>query len=307
VSSFVPSFEAIEVPAELAASHARFRGDEGRAWIAGLPALASSYLERWELRLDGPLKHGMVALVLPVLRPDGTRAVLKLQHVDFEHVGEGTALRAWGGAGAVLVHAEGEEALLLERLEDRPLTTMPSADEACGVIASLLARLHAVKAPAGIRPLSEIVSGMLADVPKTLAGMALEPERDALRYWASALEEVSADPGDRLLHWDLHYDNVLAGSREPWLAIDPKPLSGDPGFDLLPALHNRWEEVVASGDVGRAVRRRFDIMTEILRLERDRAVAWTLGRLLQNSIWEIAEGPDRLDATQLAVAGSLTG
>ena len=154
---------------------------------------------------------------------------------------------------------------------------------------------------------------MLADVPSTLEGMSSPAERDALRYWASALAEVSAEfpggvsggPGDRLLHWDLHYDNVLAGSREPWLAIDPKPLVGDPGFDLLPALHNRWDEVVASGDIGRAVRRRFDIMVEVLGLPRDRAVAWTLGRVLQNSIWEIREGPDRLDPVQLAVADAI--
>jgi len=140
--------------------------------------------------------------------------------------------------------------------------------------------------------------------------MASSTERDALRYWASALEEVSVGGvgnGDRLLHWDLHYDNVLAGSREPWLAIDPKPLVGDPGFDLLPALHNRWDEIVSSGDTGRAVRRRFDIMVEILGLPWDRAVAWTLARVLQNSIWEIAAGPDRLDPIQLAVAQALTG
>lgn len=296
----------IEVPPKLAEFHARFRGDEGRAWIAGLPALASSYLERWDLRVDGPARHGMVALVLPVMRADGSPAVLKLQHVDFEHLGEGSALRAWGGDGAVLVHDEGDEALLLERLEDRPLATMPSADEACAVIASLLARLHTHEAPQGIRTLREIVDGMLADVPKTLQGMVSEPERDALRYWASALAEVAVQPGNRLLHWDLHFDNVLAGEREPWLAIDPKPLCGDPGFDLMPVLHNRWDEIVESGDVGRAVRRRFDIMVEVLGLPRDRATAWTLGRVLQNSIWEIADGSDRLDPVQLAIAEAVT-
>jgi streptomycin 6-kinase len=298
----------IEVPKELAGFHARFRGDEGRAWVAALPSLAAAYLERWELRPDGPPRHGMVALVLPVLRPDGTKAVLKLQHLDEEHQGEGEALRAWAGDGAVLVYDEGPEALLLERLdEDRPLTTMADPDAACGVIASLLVRLHSHPAPSGVRPLSEVVSGMLAAVPQTLQGMSSPDERAALAYWASALSDAAALPGDSLLHWDLHFDNVLAGSREPWLAIDPKPLRGDPGFDLLPALHNRWDEIVACGDVARAVRRRFDIMVEILALPRDRAVAWTLGRVLQNSIWEIADGSHTLDPIQLAIAAALTG
>jgi streptomycin 6-kinase len=77
-----------------------------------------------------------------------------------------------------------------------------------------------------------------------------------------------------------------------WVAIDPKPLAGDPAFELLPALHNRWDDVVATGDVPRAVRRRFDLMTEVLGLDRARAAGWTLGRLLQDTLWE-AENDER--------------
>ena len=47
---------------------------------------------------------------------------------------------------------------------------------------------------------------------------------------AGAVRELLGESGDRLLHWDLHYDNVLASypgdRREPWLVIDPKPRLG---------------------------------------------------------------------------------
>jgi streptomycin 6-kinase len=102
---------------------------------------------------------------------------------------------------------------------------------------------------------------------------------------------VLSEAGDGLLHEDLHYFNILAphpaDQREPWLAIDPNPLAGDPGFALLPALHNRWEEAVATGDVPRAIRRRFDLMTDILVLGRKRATSWTLARILQYALWDI--------------------
>jgi streptomycin 6-kinase len=39
--------------------------------------------------------------------------------------------------------------------------------------------------------------------------------------------ELADEPGDRMLHWDLHYDNVLTAQREPWIAIDPEPLIGE--------------------------------------------------------------------------------
>jgi streptomycin 6-kinase len=302
----------IEVPAELAAFHARFRGDEGREWIARLPGLAAQAFDRWALTLDGRMRHGMVGLVLPVRLKDGGNneggtAVLKLQHIDEEHLGEGTALRVWAGGGAVLLldehETDGTSMLLLERLDaDRSLATVKE-DDAVGVIKGLLTRLNAHQAPAGIRTLDDIVAKMLADVPEAVTKLVDSRERSLLIRWADAVNDLGP-AGYRLLHWDLHYENVLAGEREPWLAIDPKPLAGDPGFDLLPALHNRWDEVVASGDVRSAVRRRFDQLSE--GLDRDRAIAWTLARVLQNSLWTVEDGDVRLEEAQVAVAEALT-
>jgi streptomycin 6-kinase len=42
--------------------------------------------------------HGVCALVLPVVRADGTAAAPKLQPLDAESEGEPVALRVWGGA-----------------------------------------------------------------------------------------------------------------------------------------------------------------------------------------------------------------
>jgi streptomycin 6-kinase len=69
----VSALEAAEIPRSLVASYGRAFGEEGRAWIAGLPALAAELLERWELRRDGAVGAGQASLVVPVLRQDGTR------------------------------------------------------------------------------------------------------------------------------------------------------------------------------------------------------------------------------------------
>lgn len=101
-----------------------------------------------------------------------------------------------------------------------------------------------------------------------------------------------------MLHWDLHFENVLASDREPWLAIDPKPLAGDPGFDLWPALDNKFD----ADDV----LWRFDAMTEVLALDRERARAWTLGRVLQNALWEAEDGRPMV-ADDMEIARRLLG
>lgn len=293
-----------EIPDDLVRAQIRWNGEAGREFIAGLPARAARFLERWELRRTGPLMHGVTALVLPVVRADGSAAALKLQRVDEESAGEPVALRAWGGEGAVrlLEHDAETGTLLLERLDEgRHLSALAERDSrrAVQVIAELLTRLTAVPAPAGLRGLGEMAAGMLDDLPQALGRVADERERRLLGQCAAALAEVAGEPGDRLLHWDLHYDNVLAGRREPWLAIDPKPLSGDPGFELLPAIVNNFR--------AQEVRWRFDLLTEVTGLDRDRARAWTLGRVVQNCLWDVEEGEERLGAEQVAVAEELLG
>ena len=305
----------IAVPEKLIAYHGRFRGEEGLAWIARLPRLAASYLRRWGLTPDGAPMHGMVALVLPVRRADGVPAALKLQPIDPEHLGEGVALRAWDGQGAVRLLAEDETAdssiLLLERLRsDRMLRSLPDIDQAVGVLTGLLARLNAHRAPPEIRRLDDVVAEMIADAPMAVAAQSDPDEAKLLARWVAMVAELAGHAGDRLLHWDLHYYNVLAAEREPWLAIDPKPLAGHPGFELLPALDNRWTEAVGTGDAGRAIRRRFDQMIEALALDRAEAVAWIFARILQNEIWsaeDTEEGELWLDPKQIVIAEAIAG
>ncbi len=298
---------AVEVPAELVVAQLRYNGEAGRAFIAGLPAQAAHYLNEWELCRDGPELHGMAALVLPVIRADGTPAALKLQLLDEETESEPVGLRAWAGDGTVrlLKADETTGVMLLERLEShRSLSSVADGMTALRLLTGLLARLVAHPAPAGVRRLADIARAMLAQAPRAVAALP-DGERRLVRVCAAAVAELVDEPGDRLLHWDLHYDNVLAADREPWLAIDPKPLAGDPGFDLMPALDNRWDEVVASGDIARAVRYRFDLMTEMLGLDRRRAAGWTLGRALQNTLWDLADGEPGMAAEQRAVAEAM--
>ncbi|MFJ6074288.1 aminoglycoside phosphotransferase family protein [Streptomyces sp. NPDC093065] len=291
----------IGVPDALARSQAKHNGEAGRAFVAGLPALAAGFLERWELRLDGPSMHGWAALVLPVVRRDGTGAVLKLQILDAETEGEPVALRVWDGDGAVrlLDHDAATGTMLLERLDSgRTLTHVEDSREAVLVVARLLAHLTATPAPPGVRRLGDIARGMLERTPGALERIPDPADRRLVADCAAALREVADEPGDRLLHWDLHYDNVLAADRAPWLAIDPKPLAGDPGFDLLPALDNRYEPA--------GTRWRFDAMTDVLGLDRQRARAWSLGRVLQNSLWNVEDG-DPLETEQLEIGRLLRG
>jgi len=283
----------IVVPAELAELHEKYSGEAGRLWIAGLPAMALASMDRWQLAMDGQVASGAVALIIPVARRDGSKAVLKLQPVDDETGGEPAALRAWAGRGAVqlLEHDPSSGAMLLERLDaSRDLNTMEDDLAAAQIIAELLVQLNSVPAPAGLRHLRDVATATMAGAPEAIRRVQDPDERRLLINCVVRLQELITDRiENRLLHWDLHYFNTLStmDGVGQWKAIDPKPLIGDSGFELLPALWNRWDDLVQTGDVSQALLRRFDVMTEVLGLDRARAAGWTLGRVLQNAVWDL--------------------
>lgn len=298
----------MKVPSTLGQRYRERFGDYGLAWVAALPMLAADLQRQWRLRLDGPAVAGNIALAQPVRDHHGAAAVLKLQPVDDETCGEPIALQAWSGNGAarLLRHDLASGAMLLEALDSGRTLHALDAESAAYELARLLARLSRVPAPPQLRRLGDIAAELFDHAPAVIARLGDTAHRRLASRCADRMQELSDEPGDRLLHWDLHYGNVLAGRREPWLAIDPKPLAGDPGFELLPGLRNRWSDLVDSGDVAHAVRRRFDMMIEILELDRERAVGWTLARVLQNACADVDAGARKLDPRLEAVAAALS-
>ena len=225
--------------------------------------------------------------------PPARAAALKVSWPHWEAETEHVALQRWHGDGAVeLLRADPHRfALLLERVSTTDLTTIPIGD-ATTVIARVYRRLH-VPAPPQLRTLSSCVrdwSRRLTELPRD----APVPRRFVEQ--AAALGRAFADDAatdGTLIHTDLHYANVLAAEREPWLVIDPKPLSGDPAFEVAPLLWNRWDEAVATGDLRGALRHRLDLVGEVAGLDRDRVRDWAIMRLMNNTLWEIEEAAGR--------------
>ena len=205
----------ITVPAQLVANLPKYYGERGRTWLADVPRLVAERLTEWDLTVDGPVMNGVVALVVPVRGPSGP-AVLKLQIDDPEHPGEAAALRTWNGDGAVRLLREDPAAgaLLLERLDSgHDLRSVPDDVQAVQITAQLLVRLNAYKSPEGVRSLGEIAAGMIGFAPVAARRLTDPAEGQVLLAWAAAVREVADDSGDQLLHWDLHYENVLAADR----------------------------------------------------------------------------------------------
>ena len=281
----------IELPAAVRAMATR--GPQWATWVDGLPKLVQSQIDEWDLTTDGSPTHGYCSIVLPARTANGASVMLKVAFPDDESEHEHLALRRWGGNGAVrLLRADPHRrATLLERLHSRNLNELWDV-EACEVVASLYRRIHVPALPQ-LRTLAEFVKRWTTDLtalprsaplPRRLVEQAITLGRD-----------LGADPASTgtLIHGDLHYENVLAADREPWLVIDPKPVNGDPHYEVAPMLWNRWDEL--AGDTRDGVRRRFHTLVDAAGLDDDRARAWVVVRMVHNAMWELTDStePDR--------------
>jgi streptomycin 6-kinase len=267
-------------------------GEAGEAWVADLPAKVAELSERWSLRVDGESRYGYVGIVVPVVGADGEPAALKVSYPDGDSAGEAPALAAWGGDGSARLLARDEAgfALLIERLDpDRSLFGVP-VDEGVAEIGRLLARLHRHGAPDGVASLRETSEELLRTVPDDWAAYCGDLDRRLLEAALSTWRELGPYADDRLLHGDLHYGNVLAGTREPWLVIDPKGVAGDPAYDVIPAIWNRLDALLATTQPQAAVRWRVDALCEAADIDRGMAYRWTLARAVANLMWQLRTG-----------------
>jgi streptomycin 6-kinase len=258
----------------------------------GLSRTARDLIEEWGLALDGESRSGRSAVVLPVRTAAGAPAVLKVgmpgRKAEHEHL----ALQHWHGHGAVrLLRADPRRsALLLERLHPEDLGDLGDV-EACEVVGGLYGRLH-VPAPPQLRTLTSYVEGWVgeledlprdAPVPRRLVEQAGSLGRDLSRDEASI---------GLMIHTDLHYGNVLAGDRERWLAIDPKPLNGDPHYEIAPMLWNRWDELIgAPRGLRDGLRLRFHTVVDVAALDEARARDWIVLRMMVNALWRLQDRP----------------
>ncbi|MGV1009009.1 MAG: aminoglycoside phosphotransferase family protein [Dermatophilaceae bacterium] len=246
----------------------------GADWLRRLPGLLDELLTEWDLAPDGGVRSGWCAVAVPVRSPAGP-AVLKVGWPHSEARTEHLALRRWAGRGAVrLLRADPHRfALLLERLDaDRDLDGMP-VEPACAVIGGLLRTLR-VPAPPQVPRLTAYTDRLV----ERLASSPQVPRRFADQARRLAGELTATERPPVLLHTDLHYTNVLAGRRAPWLAIDPKPMAGDPAFEVWPALVNRVGELERGASLRVSLRRRLEVVCDHAGIDADRARAWTIVR-----------------------------
>lgn len=237
-----------ELPGNLVEIVSALDPKEGRKWLADLPALVDAIAENWSLSVGEPFPNLSYHYVAPCLCADGSEAVLKIGFPGEQKTlfNEAKMLEFIGGRGLVelLRMDENRFALLLEKLEPgENLKTICRGDAARATQIAIRVMRELWREP----PPPAADNNSFQKLEDWFEGFTKAEKTDFnsdyLKKARSFYEELTAVSTRRmLLHGDLHHENILSAKREPFLAIDPKGIIGDVGYEASPFLINqaRW-------------------------------------------------------------------
>src|SRR5688572_30279789 len=151
----------------------------------------------------------------------------------------GEVLLAFGALSVVRVWEHEDGATLLERLDPgtalTPLAVGGADDKATCIIARTIGAMTPLAPPAavpGVRGWGRAFGSYLASGDARIAA-ALVRDAQATYSWL-----CDSQARVRLLHGDLHHDNILFDTNRGWVAIDPKGVVGEREYEVGAALRN---------------------------------------------------------------------
>ncbi|ESY09534.1 MULTISPECIES: aminoglycoside phosphotransferase family protein [unclassified Mesorhizobium] len=204
---------------------------------------APAFPKRWKISAPELIAETFSSRIWKVRREDGSPAIVKALKPfdDVEDELRGEHYLAWRrGEGAVRLLGRDGHRMLLEYAGDTLLSDVLAKEgdnAATAIAAELMGRLFSPTrhpAPPDLQPLRTRFASLFKK-----AGADRDAGEHSLYIEAAEIADrlLDAPHAVKPLHGDLHHDNILHGARG-WLAIDPKGVVGDPGFDAANLFYN---------------------------------------------------------------------
>jgi streptomycin 6-kinase len=85
-------------------------------------------------------------------------------------------------------------------------------------------------------------------------------------------------------HW-----NILSGTRQPWLALDPKGVIGEPEYETGALLRNLDLSKCDHSELKQLQERKNSILTEMLGFDRQRILGWGVAKAVLSAWWSVED------------------
>jgi streptomycin 6-kinase len=268
-----------------------------------IPPELAHYLNQWTLTDPHLLTTTATSSIYTVHYAGGT-AILKLLNAvgQEDEAGGAVALDYWQGQGAVRLLRQDARAHLLEYADGADLAKrvrQGNDSEATQIIAGVLNQLHSASSPLptdGLKPLPLWF--------RSLFHRAKQEHTEELaalfQQGAAVAEKLLADPREvRVLHGDIHHENIRHKAGRGWLAFDPKGLIGERTYDAANTLCNPHDlpELVLNEN---RLRSQAALLAREARLDEGRLLAYTFAYACLSASWSMEDGGDATAALTIA-------
>lgn len=260
---------------------------EGSDWLDSLPDRISRQCAVWRLEPGGKPWHGSNALVLPVAR-DGEPYALRLAPPDERTRAELAALDFWDGRGTVRQYESDPDAgaSLLERLDGDATLRQIDLEPAAEILGMIMRRLAVPIQDQDVRGTGEIITERLDELERDWVATGQPFDRSILVQARAAGRALAGINDPVAVNGDLHHDQVLPGSREPWLVVDPVLLHGDIGYDLARCLWWRLDDMPDDP----TIRAQVATIARSAGIGRDHALTAVMFRTVDYWLWGLRHG-----------------
>jgi streptomycin 6-kinase len=292
-------------------------GEEGEAWLAGLPDVIAHLEERWSVTVGEALGGGSAAFVARARTADGGEAVLKVAlPAPHFRVQAQVLERARGRGYARLLGADLEHrALLLESLGPSMEQLGMPAERQLETLCAMLTRAWEV--PPLVEPTRTAVEAKARELHALVSRLWVElgrpcPEEvfsQALRF--AERRVAAAEPGRAVLvHGDPHPANALqvktprAGAELGFVFVDPDGFLAEPAYDLGVVLREWCSELLA-GDASTVARRFCHLLASHTGVDEQAIWEWGFLERVSSGLYALSFGAEELGRPFLVTAERL--
>ncbi len=267
-------------------------GDKGKGWLEGLPLLLKTLSQHWSLTDLHPIVNMNWNFVAKAMKDDNTPVVIKISCDKKLIDDEIKALQHFNGHSCVqLIDVNAKyNALLLEQAVPGDSLKSLYPQKVTAVIeyyADVITQLTSVSQTE--KQSFKNVSDWLIAIDKinhsVIPSHLLQKARDIKQHLLITSEN------EYVLHGDLHHENIIQHGSQ-WLAIDPKGIVGEIGFEAAAFDLIDKEEIGSHPDIPILITERIIPLAQCLNLVPDRLLCWVYLRMILSAVWFIEDNGD---------------
>lgn len=266
-------------------------GEKGLRWLDDLPQIIEEIEENWSLKAKKHFSNLSYNYVAPCICANGNEAVLKigLPEANPEIFNEASFLQISNGKGAVKILKSDKKhsAILLEKLTPGAnLKEIYVSDDTKAVEIAIRVMRKVMRKPpnkTGVKQLEDWFRCFEKAENTNFDNKFAAKARNFFERLNSASKQKF------LIHGDLHHENILSAQREPFMAIDPKGVVSDIGYEIAVFLNNHLVWLSAEKDFREKLNDAVQRFSEAFEIKPQDLKNWAFAQMVLSAWWTFEE------------------